>query len=277
MGSLEKTVEDIKRVKVQGAKEIAIYALKFLKNFCRKNGFKLKFEVAARVLEEARPTAVVLHNCLEILKKRKRLRTIDQLIKKLESSTKKIAKVGSKVIKDNSKIMTYCHSSEALAVIAEAKRMNKKFSVIACITEPLEQGVKTAKELTSLKIPVALIMDNAIGFFIKEVDSVIVGCDAIRKEGIINKIGTYLLAISAKENKKPFYVVGSTMKFDRRKKIIIEERPPEEVERKIAQRINRKKIKIRNVAFDSTPWKYVTRVITEKGILKPREVLRLLK
>ena len=277
MRSLEKTVEDIKRVKVQGAKEIAIYALKFLKNFCRKNGFKLKFEVAARVLEEARPTAVVLHNCLEILKKRRRLRTIDQLIKKLESSTKKIAKVGSKVIKDNSKIMTYCHSSEALAVIAKAKRMNKKFSVIACVTEPLEQGVKTAKELTSLKIPVTLITDNAIGFFIKEVDCVIVGCDAIRKEGIINKIGTYLLAISAKENKKPFYVVGSTMKFDRRKKLIIEERPPEEVERKIIQRINRKKIKIRNVAFDLTPWKYVTRVITEKGILKPREVLRLLK
>ncbi|MHA1743751.1 MAG: translation initiation factor eIF-2B, partial [Candidatus Heimdallarchaeota archaeon] len=178
MDSVEKTAEDIKSVKVQGAKEIAVHALKFLRKFCKKNGFKLKFEVVAKVLEEARPTAVVLHNCLEILKKERKLKTIDRLLRELDVATKKIAKKGSRLIKNNYKIMTHCHSSEALAVIKQAWKEGKKISVIATETAPLEQGVKTAKELAKLKIPVTLITDNATGFFMPEVDCVIVGSDA---------------------------------------------------------------------------------------------------
>ncbi|MEM5870288.1 MAG: hypothetical protein QXR09_03965, partial [Candidatus Aenigmatarchaeota archaeon] len=106
MESPAKIVEKIKSVKVQGAKEIAIFSLKYLKKFCEKNGFGLKFEVVAMMLENARPTAVVLHNCLEILKKEKKLETIDKLIKELEASTKKISQIGQKIIKDNQKILT---------------------------------------------------------------------------------------------------------------------------------------------------------------------------
>ena len=120
MQNVESVANTIKSVKVQGAKEIAIYALKFLREFCKKYGFGLRFEVAAYVLEEARPTAVVLHNCLEILKKRKGLRTIDNLIKRLNKVTNVIAKKGSKMIKKNYKIMTHCHSGEALSVIKQA-------------------------------------------------------------------------------------------------------------------------------------------------------------
>jgi ribose 1,5-bisphosphate isomerase len=277
MASVEKVVGNIKSVEVQGAKEIAIYSLKFLKKFCKKNGFKLKFEVAAKILEEARPTAVVLHNCLKILKKNRKLSTIDKLIRTLEKSTGKIAKKGNKLVKNNYKIMTHCHSGEALAVIKEAWKEGKKISVIATETDPLEQGVKTAKELVKLKIPVMLITDNAVGYFMADVDCVLVGADAIRKEAVVNKIGTSLLAFAAKQNKKPFYVAANTLKFDRRKKLIIEERSPKEVYRELMHPINLKRIKIRNPAFDITPWKFVTAVITEKGIMKPKQVLRLLK
>ena len=152
MDSLEKVVENIKSVKVQGAKEIAIYALKFLKQFCRKNGFQLKFEVAAMILERARPTAVVLHNCLQILMKKRSIKTIDQLLKSLKNSTTKIAKVGSKLVKNNYTIMTHCHSGEAMVVIKQAWKEGKNISVIATETKPLEQGIKTVKELAKEKL-----------------------------------------------------------------------------------------------------------------------------
>jgi ribose 1,5-bisphosphate isomerase len=277
MDNVEKIVENIKSVKVQGAKQIAVYALKFLRKFCKKNGFGLKFEVAAKILEDARPTAVVLHNCLEILKKDRKLKTIDKLIKQLNDATKKIAKKGSKIIKNNYKIMTHCHSGEALAVIKQAWKEGKKISVIATETDPLEQGVKTAKELAKLKIPVTLITDNAVGYFMKEVDCVLVGSDALRVNGVVNKVGTSLLALAAKENKKPFYVAANLLKLDRRKKFVIEERPAKEVYQELLQPGKLKGIKIRNPAFDLTNWKFVTAVITEKGILKPEKIVRMIR
>lgn len=277
MISLEKVVEDIKSMRIQGAKEIAIYALKFLREFCKKNGFGLKFEVAAWKLEEARPTAVVLHNCVESLKKSKKLKTVDRLINQLEVATRRIGKTGSKLIKNNYKIMTHCHSGEALAVIKQAWKEGKRFSVIATETDPLEQGVKTAKELAKLRIPVTLITDSAVGYFMKDVDIVIIGVDAARKSGIVNKIGTYLLALSAKDNKKPFYVAANCLKIDKRKKFKIEERPVMEVYKELLHPGKLEGVKIRNPAFDLTDWRFVTGVIRENRILTPKQMLRLLK
>lgn len=270
MESPAQASEKIRSVKIQGAKEIAVYSLRYLRRFCKENGFGLKFEVAAMVLEEARPTAVVLHNCLEILKKRKSLNTIDQLIRRLEEASERIARNGNRIIPNGARIMTHCHSGEALAVIKEAWKSKKKISVVATVTEPLNQGIKTAKELAKLKIPVTLITDSAVGHFMKGVDIVIVGSDSIRKEGMINKVGTSLLALAARENKKPFYVAANSLKFDRRRKFVIEERPVSEVYRKING------VKIRNPAFDITRWRFISAVITEEKILKPDQILRLL-
>lgn len=276
MQSVEKVAERIKSVKVQGAKEIAVYALKFLRKFGKKNGFGLKFEVAAMVLENARPTAVVLHNCLEIIKKEEKLRTIDKLLKQLDEMTKQIAKNGNKLIKNNQKILTHCHSGEAMAVIKYAWKDRKKISLIATETDPLEQGVKTAKELARAKIPVTLITDAAAGHFVKNVDFVLVGADALRKNGLINKTGTYQIAVAAKANRKPFYVAANTLKFDRRKKLIIEERSAKEVYVELLRPGKLKGVKIRNPAFDIVPWKYVTKIITERKIYTPKQIVRML-
>jgi ribose 1,5-bisphosphate isomerase len=272
MRSLEIVLNNIKSVKAQGAKEIAIYSLKFLKEFCKRYGFGLKFEVAAWKLEEARPTAVVLHNCLEILKKKRSLKTIDKLIKELEVATKKISINGQKIVKNGSKVLTHCHSGEALAVIKEAKRKGKEISVFATITRPLKQGIKTARELAREKIPVTLAEDIAVGHLIQHIDMVIIGSDAMRKEGFVNKVGTYLIAEEAKRHKKPVYVVGSHFKFDSRKKFILEERPAREILPKPI-----KGVRVRNPAFDLVPWKYVTEVITDEGIFKPEEIVRMIK
>jgi ribose 1,5-bisphosphate isomerase len=269
---LEEFTKRIKSLEIQGAKEIAIESLKFLRNLVKEKGFGKEFDQATKKLGEARPTAVVLHNCLEILKRERSIETINKLLRQLNDATKKIGIKGSHLIKDGYKIMTHCHSGEALAVIKQAWNEGKRITVYATETEPKHQGIKTARELAELKIPVILIIDSAVEFFIKDVDIVIVGCDAFRKEGVVNKIGTYPIAVVAKEHKKPFYVVGNTLKLDKRKKLIIEERSPHEVYVE-----HMKTLSVRNPAFDITPWKYVKRIITEKGILTPGNVLRMLK
>ncbi len=269
---LNDLIKKLNSLEIQGAKEIATESLKFLRKFAKEKGFGKEFNNTAKRIENTRPTEVVLHNCLEIIKKEKKIETTNRLLRRLNQSTKEIAQRGSRLIKDGDKIMTHCHSSEALAIIKQAWEEGKKIKVYATETRPKGQGIKTAKELAKLKIPVELIIDSAVEFFIKEVDIVMVGCDALRKEGVVNKIGTYTMAVIAKEHKKPFYVVGNTLKLDRRKKLIIEERCRREV---CTERM--KTLEVRNPAFDVTPWKYVKRVVTEKGIMTPRNVLRMLK
>jgi ribose 1,5-bisphosphate isomerase len=244
--------------------------LKFLRKLAKEKGFGKEFNKIAQKLEKTRPTEVVLHNCLEIIKKEKRIETINKLIRKLNQSAKEIAKRGSRLIKDGYKIMTHCHSSEVLAIIEQAWKEDKKIIVYATETRPNEQGIKTARDLCRRGIRTFLIVDSAVEYFMKEMNIVIVGSDAIRKEGVVNKIGTYPIAVVAKEHKKPFYVVGNTLKLDKRKKLIIEQRKPSE--------IYRERIKIleeKNPAFDITPLKYVKRIICEKGIMTPGEFLKL--
>lgn len=270
--SLDSLVKRIKSLDIQGARPIAVESLKFLRKLAKKKGFGREFDAAMKKLEKARPTAVVLHNCLEILKKDKNTKTINKLLRQLKQADKDIPLRGKILINKNSRIMTRCHSSEALALIKQAWKDGKKIEVYATETRPRWQGIKTAKELAKEGIPVTLIVDSAMGFFIKDVDIVIVGTDAMRNEGFVNKIGTYPLALLARHHKKPFYVIGSTMKLDRRRKIKIEERNPDEVYVE-----NMKNLKVRNPAFDITPWKYVTRVVTEKGVMTPSNVKKMLK
>jgi ribose 1,5-bisphosphate isomerase len=277
--ALTRTVEDIRSVKVQGAKRIAIRGLQFLRGFCKRNGFGLKFEVAAKILEGARPTAVVLHNCIEAIKKKRTLKTIDTLLRQLESVNAKLGRNGARLIGDGYTIMTHCHSGEALCTIKQAWKDGKRIAVIATETDPLEQGVTTVKELAALKIPVTLIVDSAVGFFMPEIDCVIVGTDAVRalpRFGFVNKIGTMNLALAAREYRKPLYVVGNTLKLDRRKKLYIEERPAREVYRELVRPGSLKGVKIRNPAFELVPAKLVAKFVTEKGVMSPAGMKRLL-
>jgi len=271
-------IADIKSLKIQGAREIAVKSLKFLRGFTAKNGFGRDFELVAKRLEEARPTAVVLHNCLEALRKERKAKTIDMLLKRLEDSRELIAKNGLKLIKNNSTIMTHCHSGEALAVLKNAWKKGRRFSVIATETEPRHQGIKTAKELAAMKIPVTLITDSAANYFMPEVDFVIVGADAIRfrqPKGLVNKIGTSALALSARAHKKPFYSAASSFKIDNRRKIIIEERPTSEVYHAGFHGVQG--VKVRNPAFDITSLDHVTKFVNEKGVYTNKQLEKATK
>ena len=267
-----------KRQSVQGAKNIAIFSLKFLRTVAKKKGFGKQFRRAARELEKTRPTAVVLHNCLEIVRKEKTLESIDELLKRLDSMNKNLASRGLKVFKRKEyTILTHCHSSEALAVIKALKRNGKRISVIATETDPLEQGVRTVKELAKARIPVTLIIDSAVGYFMPDIDAMIVGTDGFRKEGVVNKIGTKLYAIAAKQHRKPVYVVGDMLKVDKRKKFEIEQRPAKEVYDNLMKNYHLKRVKIKNPAFDITPWEFVSKIITECGVYTPAQMKKMLR
>jgi ribose 1,5-bisphosphate isomerase len=271
---LDSIVHRIRSLEIQGAKQIAVESLKWLRPLVKETGFGKDFEHAAKALEGTRPTAVVLHNCLDILRKERNIKAIDRLLDTLSRASKQIGQHGARLIPDGSTVMTHCHSGEALSVIWAAKAAGKKVTVIATETEPKHQGIITVKELAAHGIQTTLITDGAIAFFMPEVDLVLTGSDAMRKDGNINKIGTLTMAIAAKEFNKPYYVAGNTLKLDSRKKFEIEERPASEVYHGLS---SLKGISVRNPAFDLTPWRYVKRVVTEKGVLTPGNLMRLLK
>ena len=192
---------------------------------------------------------------------------------------------GTELFEDGDKILTHCNAGElatveygtALGVIRMAYRQGKKIRVVATETRPLLQGARlTAFELKQEKIPFTLITDNMVGWVMQKrmVNKVIVGADRILISGhVINKIGTYTIAVLAKQHGIPFYVAAPTTTIDSKstvEQVIIEERKPEEILKICGCKIAPEKIQVYNPAFDITPPELVTKIITEKGIVEPK-------
>ncbi|RJP55676.1 MAG: S-methyl-5-thioribose-1-phosphate isomerase [Deltaproteobacteria bacterium] len=190
---------------------------------------------------------------------------------------------GKVFIKDNDTILTHCNAGAlatagfgtALGVIRAAWEKNKNIRVFADETRPFLQGARlTAWELMKDKIPVTLITDNMAGHFMKKkmIDLVIVGADRIAANGdVANKIGTYTVAVLAKEHGIPFYVAAPLSTLDLTLKngeeIPIEERDEREVTQIGGVTIAPKNVKVLNPAFDVTPNRLVTAIITERGVV----------
>jgi ribose 1,5-bisphosphate isomerase len=261
-------VSDLRKLKVQGASSIALESMEYLLDFSGKHGFGKEFDKECKKLLESRPTAVVLFNAIQRVRKNRTSGEIKRVISELEKAKEKTALNASKLFLSKTAVMTHCHSSfEVAALIRNKKKIRY---VIVTETRPKNQGRITARELAAHNIPVLFIADDAISDEISKTDIVMVGADALRKEGLVNKVGTHPLALVAKENGKPFYVVTSSFTLDKRKKFVIEKRPTGELGFKL------KGIAIDNPAFDITPWKYVSLIVTEKGIFKPPQIKRMI-
>lgn len=195
---------------------------------------------------------------------------------------------GARLIKNGSRILTHCNAGAlatvdygtALAPLRVAHEAGRKFFVYVSETRPRLQGARlTAWELVQEGIEHAILPDSAAGHFLNrgEVDLVLVGADRIAANGdTANKIGTYMKAVVAKENDVPFYVAAPTSTIDlslpNGAKIPIEERSPQEVLQFAGTPVAPKESPARNPAFDVTPAKYITGIITERGILRPSEL-----
>jgi methylthioribose-1-phosphate isomerase len=199
-------------------------------------------------------------------------------------ATEKISEYGAKLIEDGAAILTHCNAGPlatsgygtALGVIMTAHKQGKKVTVLADETRPLLQGARlTTWELQRAGVPVTLITDSMAGYFMGrgKVDCVITGADRIAANGdAANKIGTYTLAILAREHNIPFYIAAPTSTIDpsiiNGDGIVIEERSPEEVTHFQGVTIAPEGIVAANPAFDVTPHDLISAIITENGVIR---------
>jgi len=259
---------------------------------------------AYRTLLETRPTAADLKHALDRV--RARATSAEEAVAEAEAiadeyvaRAKRIAEVGLPLIKNGSRILTHCNAGwlalvdwgSAPAPIYLAHRRGRKVFVWVDETRPRNQGANlTSWEFLQEGVPHKIIADNAGGFYMQrgEVDLCIVGADRIAANGdVANKIGTYQKAVLARENGIPFYVAAPSSTIDWKCRsgdsIPIEERDEDEIHYISGRTIRSKPERVRisplksraaNPAFDVTPAKYITGIITEQGIVKPGELRR---
>jgi methylthioribose-1-phosphate isomerase len=258
-----------------------------------------EMERIAAVLLSSRPTAVNLRWAIERMlsrlaesKIKNHDKAINFMLREAEliyqedlENNKNIGYFGNKLIPQGAGILTHCNAGAlatagygtALGVIRAAAEADKKIRVYAGETRPLLQGARlTVLEMIHDNIPVTLITDNMAGYlmYLKKVDLVIVGADRIAANGdFANKIGTYGLAVLAKEHGLPFYVAAPLSTIDRELEsgsgIPIEERSGDEVTHIAGVRVAPLGADVWNPAFDVTPAEMITSIITEKGIAVP--------
>ena len=268
--------------------------------------FLEKFQQICDILSATRPTAVNLTwaigqmNQVLVTHPDEKISVLkEKLVQKaLELHQQDIAinqtlgKAGAELIRDGNTILTHCNAGSlatggfgtALGVIRTSQMQGKKINVLVDETRPVFQGSRlTAWELQQDQIPMTLITDSMAGTFMQKgkVHLCIVGADRIAANGdVANKIGTYSVAVLAHHHGIPFYVAApiSTIDFSLAtgEQIPIEERNPEEVTHWLGRhRVAPAGISVANPAFDVTPERYITAIITEKGIFPPRELSRL--
>ncbi|MFH1249049.1 MAG: translation initiation factor eIF-2B subunit [archaeon] len=256
----EKICKDIKALKIQGAENVAIAGIKAYSI--------IPTEQSIKRLLSLRATEPALKRSLMHAKKFGTAAALNHF----KASQDKINQNVLKIIKNNFVIFTHCHSNTAIRALIYAKKKGKKFSVVNTETRPLFQGRKTAIDLSKAGIKVTTMVDSGARIELQKADCMIIGCDAILRNGdAINKIGSGMFAQIASEMKKPVYIVTDSWKFSK-EKVSIEERNFEEI-----WKIMKKNIRIENPAFEKVEHKYITAIISEMGILKPKEFAKKLK
>ncbi|MBI2659177.1 S-methyl-5-thioribose-1-phosphate isomerase [Candidatus Woesearchaeota archaeon] len=287
-----------------GAFGIAQAALEFKGN--NFEDFKNNIEIASNILKSTRPTANDLFYAIDFVKgkilknfnvenaRKDAVKSASEYADWNAELCRQIGEHGNKLIKNSQNILTHCNAGAlacvdfgtALSPIRIAHYNKKNIFVYVDETRPRNQGASlTAWELAQEKISHAIIADNAAGHFMRKgkIDFAIVGADRIAMNGdVANKIGTYEKAVLARENSIPFYVAAPLSTFDIKcgsgDEIPIEERSEDELlyihgideDKKIKKiRIAPIESSAKNPAFDVTPAKYITGIITEKGVIKP--------
>lgn len=260
--TFKKIAKDIKEVKIQGARNVAKKALHAYS--------MIPTAKSRRILRSLRPTEPMLVNVLKKTEKE----PCEKILKHFDEAQEKINGQTFRLIESGDVIFTHCHSTNVTGALIHAKRRGKNFEVYNTETRPLFQGRKTARELRKSGIRVTMFVDSALGIALsdeqgtKKVKKIFIGSDAIVKDGIINKVGSEVVAQVAKNQKIPLYVIADSWKFSD-KKVPMEQRKLNEVWDAAPR-----KIRIKNPAFEFVPKKYVKRIVSELGSLSYGEFLK---
>ncbi len=299
----QQAAEAIRQMRVRGAPAIGVaasYALALASmevQAASMPAFLEGLEAIARELSAARPTAVNLswavargmesaRRCSTPAKARKELLAEARRLHREDvAANRAMGRHGADLVPDGGGLLTHCNTGAlatagygtALGVIRAAWEQGKRFQVFCTETRPWLQGARlTAWELVQMGIPANLVVDSAAGSLMQQglVQTVVVGADRIAANGdVANKIGTYTLAVLAKEHGASFYVAAPISTVDLSipsgEGITVEERPPEEVTHWAGTPTAPEGIGVRNPAFDITPSRYVSGIITERGVVRP--------
>jgi methylthioribose-1-phosphate isomerase len=278
-----EVAESIKSMVVRGAPAIGVAAA-FGMALAKKNGDDLR--VAADELRNARPTAVNLAWAVDrMLRANGSTAEAEAIFREDVEANRRIGRFGSELLGKKSTVLTHCNAGAlatagygtALGVIRSAVEQGKQIAVFAGETRPYLQGARlTAWELQQDGIDVTLITDSMAGHFFQQhrFDAVVVGADRIAANGdAANKIGTYTLAVLANAHDVPFYIAAPLSTVDiatpNGAAIPIEERSAREVTEIAGSRIAPEGIAVRHPAFDVTPARLITAIITDRGVLRP--------
>ncbi|MBR0272183.1 MAG: S-methyl-5-thioribose-1-phosphate isomerase [Methanobrevibacter sp.] len=277
----QEVIVAIKDMIVRGAPAIGV-AAGFGMALAYLNGEDL--EKAADEIKAARPTAINLFWAVDrVLNSDDPLEEALKMYQEDIDTNMAIGKYGCEVIDDGDTILTHCNAGAlacvdygtALGVIRAAFYEGKDINVICDETRPRGQGASLSVwEMQQENIPVKLIPDVASGFLMSQgkIDKVVIGADRIAKGGVVNKIGSFMVAMAAKQHDVPFYVAAPLSTFDFEASIfdtVIEERDGDEVRYYGGARICPEGTEVINPAFDITPKEFITGIITENGIIDP--------
>ena len=309
--SYQDVAEAIKKMEVRGAPAIgAAAAYGFVLGALKYEGQELSehLKEVRMILESSRPTAVNLSWALRKMENKYReLENIEDQAKIIEGLLEEantiaeddrrmnrlIGDYGNAIVPEKANILTHCNTGSlatveygtALGIIRTAHASGKKIHVYVGETRPILQGSRlTACELLEENIPLTLITDSMAGYLMQQgkIDMVVVGADRIATNGdTANKIGTYALAVLALAHEIPFYVAAPTTTIDLKissgEEIPVEERDGSEVRMIAGVRLVPEEVDVYNPSFDVTPSKYITGIVTEKGIIAPPYTVNLVK
>lgn len=279
--NLKQTVIAIKRLEIQGAAHIAEAGLRALSDVAHTSKattpkrFLLELRKAQHDLWEARETEPYLRNMTnllvshvspESLKKAKEdvHHYVQHYLKEMKLLGSTIADIGANKIPKGGNVFIHCHSSMVMGILKEAFK-HRKFNVLNTEARPFFQGRISAKELSKAGIPVTHYVDSAARFALKKADVMLIGCDAITPERVVNKVGSELFVEAAERYGVPVYVATPALKFDPEtihgKFEPIERRSTNEVWEKPP-----KGVKILNPAFERVDPKLIDGIISELGV-----------
>lgn len=295
---VETVAEEIETMETRGAATIADAAASALATQARESdagtppAFRAEIRAAARHLLDTRPTAVSLPNALRYVLQRMEGDSVGALrqsveraaaafCEQVERAQDDLGEIGANRLRDGDRVMTHCHSTDAVACIEAAVEQGKELTAVVKETRPRKQGQITARELRELGVPVTLIVDSAAHRYLSDVDHVLVGADAIAADGsVVNKIGTAGLAVSARDRGTPVMVAAQTIKLHpdtmTGHTVDIEMREESGVIDS-AERAEIGDLTVENPAFDVTPPRHVDAIVTERGQFPPESIVTLMR
>jgi ribose 1,5-bisphosphate isomerase len=300
---LKQLAHDIKSLTIQGATNVAIEGVQGFSSYINRlpatldrEEFLQKIADARSIIINTRPTEPAMRNGLKRVifemnqiaergveeLKETAIQSATQYVDLLKTTKELIIKNGAELIQEGYTVMTHCHSSITSAIFVRAHELGKNIKAICTETRPRYQGRKTAKELVSAGIPTTQVVDSAMRWIARKesIDMIIIGLDAVTSQGtILNKIGSRLLALAAKESDIPLYVAGSLLKFDSDtvfgNRTVIEMRDDEEITLDWADAPE--DLKVLNPAFESVSRDLIDALITEEGVFPPSIVYEIVR